>query len=129
MRLASLRIKEGDQIELLGRTFTTIAVLPETGTVDDSRIFAHLHTVQDMTGKGPVFNAIEIVGCCSQINAGLVQKINKLLPDAKVVTITQVVDTQLRTNKTMAKLLDGLSGHHHSRGWREHCQLHVRQRL
>lgn len=101
---SSLHIKEGDQIELLGRTFTTIAVLPTTGTVDDSRIFAHLHTVQDMTGKGPVLNAIEIVGCCSSINAGLVTKINKLLPDAKVVTITQVVDTQLNTNKTMAKL-------------------------
>ncbi len=99
-----LHLKEGDPVELMGRTFTTIAVLPSTGTVDDSRIFAHLHTVQDMTGKGPVLNAIEIVGCCSQINAGLVQKINKLLPDAKVVTVTQVVDTQLRTNKTMAKL-------------------------
>jgi putative ABC transport system permease protein len=101
---SSLHIKEGDQIEVMGRTFNTIAVLPSTGTVDDSRIFAHLHTVQDMTGKGPVLNAIEIVGCCSSINAGLVQKINKLLPDAKVVTITQVVDTQLSTNKTMAKL-------------------------
>ena len=99
-----MRVKEGDQLELMGRTFTAVAILPETGTVDDSRIFAHLHTVQDMTGKGAVVNAIEIVGCCSQINDGLVGKINKLLPDAKVVTITQVVDTQLRTNKTMSRL-------------------------
>ena len=99
-----LRIKEGDQINLMERTFTAVGVLPETGTIDDSRIFAHLHTVQDMTGKGPVVNAIEIVGCCNQISDGLVQKINKLLPDAKVVTISQIVDTQLRTNKTMAKL-------------------------
>lgn len=99
-----LRVKEGDQLSLMGRTFTAVAVLPETGTVDDSRIFAHLHTVQDMTGKGPVVNAIEIVGCCNQISDGLVQKINKLLPDAKVVTIAQIVDTQLRTNKTMSRL-------------------------
>ncbi len=99
-----LRVKEGDQLNLMGRTFTAVAVLPETGTVDDSRIFAHLHTVQDMTGKGPVINAIEIVGCCNQISDGLVQKINKLLPDAKVVTIAQIVDTQLRTNQTMARL-------------------------
>ena len=101
---SSFQIKEGDQIELMGRTFTATAVLPETGTVDDSRIFAHLHTVQDMTGKGAVVNAIEIVGCCNQISDGLVQKINKLLPDAKVVTISQIVDTQLRTNRTMARL-------------------------
>jgi putative ABC transport system permease protein len=101
---SSLRIKEGDQIELMGRTFTATAVLPQTGTVDDSRIFAHLHTVQEMTGKGAVVNAIEIVGCCNQISDGLVQKINKLLPDAKVVTISQIVDTQLRTNRTMSRL-------------------------
>jgi putative ABC transport system permease protein len=101
---STLRIKMGDQVVLMGRTFTASAVLPQTGTVDDSRIFAHLHTVQDMTGKGMVVNAIEIVGCCNQISDGLVQKINKLLPDAKVVTISQIVDTQLRTNKTMSKL-------------------------
>lgn len=99
-----LRIKEGDQVELMGRTFTATAILPQTGTVDDSRIFAHLHTVQDMSGKGPVLNAIEVVGCCNEISQGLVQKINKLLPDAKVVTISQIVDTQVRTNRTMARL-------------------------
>jgi len=99
-----LGVNEGAQLELLGRTFTVIATLPQTGTVDDSRIFAHLHTVQDMAGKGPVINAIEIVGCCKEISAGLVQKINKLLPEAKVVTVTQVVDTQVSTNRMMARL-------------------------
>ena len=101
---ASLRIREGDPIDLMGRTFTTIAILPQTGTVDDARIFAHLHTVQEMTGKGAVVSAIEVVGCCSEISQGLVSKINKLLPDAKVVTITQIVDTQLKTNRTMSRL-------------------------
>ena len=101
---ASLRIREGDQVEVMGRTFSATAILPQTGTVDDARIFAHLHTVQEMTGRGAVLSAIEVVGCCDQISQGLVQKINKLLPDAKVVTITQVVDTQLKTNRTMARL-------------------------
>ena len=99
-----LGIKEGDPLEVLGKSFSVTALLPETGTVDDSRIFAHLHTVQELTGKGPVINAIEIVGCCNQISQGLVEKINKLLPEAKVVTITQVVDTQIRTNQMMARL-------------------------
>jgi putative ABC transport system permease protein len=101
---ASLRIREGDPVEVMGRTFIATAILPQTGTVDDARIFAHLHTVQEMTGRGAVLSAIEVVGCCNQISQGLVQKINKLLPDAKVVTITQVVDTQLRTNRTMSRL-------------------------
>jgi putative ABC transport system permease protein len=100
----AMAIKEGDPLTLLGKAFTVTAVLPATGTVDDSRIFAHLHTVQKLAGKGAVLNAIEILGCCSEISNGLVQKINALLPDAKVVTITQIVETQVKTNQMMARL-------------------------
>lgn len=101
---ATSALKEDDSLQIMGDKFSVIAILPQTGTVDDSRIFAHLHTVQKMTGKGSVVNAIEIVGCCSEISKGLVQKINKLLPEAKVVTIAQVVDTQIRTNRLMSRL-------------------------
>jgi putative ABC transport system permease protein len=101
---ATLSLKEGDTINLLGNSFSVIATLPQTGTIDDSRIFAHLHKVQDLAGKGPVLNAIEVVGCCNEIFGGLVEKINKLLPEAKVVTIAQVVDTQIRTNRMMSRL-------------------------
>jgi len=101
---AHLALKEGDTLPLLGKSFTVIAVLPETGTVDDSRIFAHLHTVQQCAGRGSVVNAIEIVGCCDQIADGLVEKLIRLLPEVKVVTIAQIVDTQVRTNRVMANL-------------------------
>jgi len=101
---ALLGIKEADELAILGKTFSVTAVLPQTGTVDDSRIFAHLHTVQELSEKGPVVNAIEIVGCCNEISGGLVQKINRLLPEARVVTITQVVDTQIKTNRMMSRL-------------------------
>jgi putative ABC transport system permease protein len=100
----ALSLKEGDNLELLGKTFSVTAVLPQTGTVDDARVFAHLHTVQDLSGKGPVINAIEVVGCCMEISNGLVQKINHLLPDAKVVTITQIVDSQFKMNQLMSRL-------------------------
>jgi len=99
-----LGLSEGQTVNLLGKPFNIIALLPQTGTVDDSRIFVHLHTLQELSGKGSVLNAIEIVGCCNQISKGLVQKINRLLPDAKVVTVTQVVDTQIKTNRMMARL-------------------------
>ena len=101
---ASLGVEEGDPLTLLGEPFSVIAVLPETGTVDDSRIFAHLHTVQRLSGKGPVVNCIEIVGCCKEISAGLVGNVNKLLPDAKVVTVLQVVKTQQNVNRMMGRL-------------------------
>ena len=86
------------------RTFSVTAVLPQTGTVDDSRIFAHLHVVQELSKKGPVINAIEVIGCCQQISKGLVEKINHLLPDAKVVTITQIADAQIKINRLMSNL-------------------------
>ncbi len=100
----TLKVKEGDRLPIQGKSFKVETVLPPTGTVDDNRIFAHLHTVQKMAGKKSALNVIEIVGCCSAISKGLVQSINKLLPDAKVVTITQIVQTQLNTNNMMKKL-------------------------
>lgn len=99
-----LNLQEGDEVDILGTLFKISAILPQTGTIDDSRIFAHLHTVQDLTGKEAVVNAIEVVGCCEQISKGLVAKINNLIPDAKVVTISQIVDTQVRTNQLMKSL-------------------------
>ncbi len=99
-----LNLHQDDTLTVAGKSFTVIAVLPQTGMVDDSRIFAHLHTVQELTGKGSVVNAIEVVGCCNAISAGLVEKINKLLPEAKVVTISQIVDTQINTNNMMTRL-------------------------
>lgn len=99
-----LKLVEGNEIALLNKPFIVSALLPETGTIDDSRIFAHLHTVQDLTGKEGLINAIEVVGCCEHISKGLVGKIHRILPGAKVVTISQVVDTQIRTNKLMRSL-------------------------
>jgi putative ABC transport system permease protein len=101
---ARVGLTEGDTVQLLGERFTVLAVLPTTGTVDDARVFAHLHTVQRLSGKGEVVNVIEVVGCCKQIAAGLVENLNTLLPEAKVVTITQVIQTQQSVNRLMERL-------------------------
>jgi len=101
---ALLGVESGDDLTLLGRSFSVVATLPQTGTVDDSRIFAHLHTVQQLTGKGRVINAIEVVGCCVEISKGLVEKVNRLLPEAEVVTISQIIETQINTNRMMRRL-------------------------
>jgi putative ABC transport system permease protein len=101
---SSMGIKAGDSLTVLGKRFVATAILPITGTVDDGRLFAHLHTVQKLTGKNSVLHSIEIVGCCSAISGGLIQKINKLLPDAKVVTISQIVSTQIRANTIMSRI-------------------------
>jgi putative ABC transport system permease protein len=92
------------RLTVRGREFRVVGVLPATGTIDDGRVFAHLHTVQELGGKGSVVNAIEVVGCCEAISQGLAGKLNTLLPEAKVVTINQVVSAQVSTNQLMHKL-------------------------
>lgn len=97
-------LKQGQDINVSGKTFKVLSALPMTGTIDDSRIFVNLKTAQEMTGNIGRISAIEVVGCCQEISKGLIQEINKMLPDAKVITITQIVDTQIRMNKTMSDL-------------------------
>ena len=97
-------LKVGAKIELLGETLTISAVLPAMGTVDDGRVFAHLHTVQRQAKLGEVVNVIEIMGCCEDVAQGLVQQLGDLVPGAKIVTIAQVVQTQVSINRLMARL-------------------------
>lgn len=92
----------GNSVDILGHTFTVLATLPRSGTIDDSRVFAHLHTVQEISGSGEVVNAIEVVGCCEDAAGDLVPQLGELLPHAKVVTISQVVQTQVGVNRLMA---------------------------
>ncbi|QDU39349.1 Macrolide export ATP-binding/permease protein MacB [Maioricimonas rarisocia] len=93
---------KGDTVEVLGHRYTVLGVLPSTGTVDDSRVFAHLHTVQDSSNSGQVCNAIEVIGCCEDAAGDLVPELRALLPRTRVVTISQVVQTQVGVNRLMA---------------------------
>jgi putative ABC transport system permease protein len=98
-----LRLKAGSSIKLLGDKFQVLAVLPPSGTVDDGRIFAHLHTVQQLAKSGEVVSAVEVMGCCEDVAGELVPQLSELLPDSKVVTVSQVVQTQVGVNRLMAR--------------------------
>ena len=92
----------GDTVNILGGTFTVLGTLSRTGTVDDSRVFAHLHTVQELAKMGEVVSAIEVIGCCEDAAGDLVPELSKLLPNARVVTVSQVVQTQVGVNRLMS---------------------------
>ena len=96
--------KIGGPIKLLGEEFRVLAVLPRTGTIDDSRVFAHLHAVQRLSKAGEVINAIEVMGCCEDAAGNLVGELSGLLPDAKVVTISHVVSAQVGVNRLMGQM-------------------------
>ncbi len=99
-----LKLSTGSSVQLEGKPFTVVHVLPENGTVDDNRIFAHLHSVQQLLGTGEQTSAIEIMGCCSAISDGLLGKLRNILPDTKITTINNIVNTQIETNKLMLKV-------------------------
>jgi len=101
---ARLNVKEGDQITIEGAELTVAKVLGETGTIDDDRIFAHLHTVQQLLGIPNMVSAIEIMGCCNAISDGLLGKLRNILPDTKITTIGQIVSTQIKTNQLMNQI-------------------------
>jgi putative ABC transport system permease protein len=98
---ATLKVRPGDSLTLLGEKFRVAAILPAGGTVDDGRVFAHLHTVQRLAKSGEVVSAIEVLGCCEDAAGQLVPQLAALLPESKLVTISHVVETQLGVNRLM----------------------------
>jgi len=99
-----LNLTEGALLTIFEEEFKVAAVLPPSGTIDDERIFAHLHTVQDLSGKGPVVNVIEVMACCEDVTAGLIAELEDLLPDTRIVTISQLVTAQVTMNRLMSRL-------------------------
>jgi putative ABC transport system permease protein len=99
-----LTVKEGGTLTIEDKAFNIVKILPETGTIDDDRIFANLHTVQALLGTGEQISAIEIMGCCSAISDGLLSKLRNILPDTRITTIGQIVSTQIETNRLMNKI-------------------------
>jgi putative ABC transport system permease protein len=98
-----MNLTEGGTLSIANETFQITGVLPPSGTVDDSRVFIHLSAAQRMSGRPGRINAIEMMGCCEQISGDLIGGLNRRLPDAKVVTIGQIVSAQQRTNSMMRK--------------------------
>jgi putative ABC transport system permease protein len=98
------KVETGSTFPIEGQTFEVTHILPETGTIDDSRIFAHLHTVQKLLGIEGQISNIEIMGCCSEISDGLLGKLRNILPDTRITTIGHIVNTQLETNALMARV-------------------------
>ena len=89
---------------MLGGDFTVAGILPATGTTDDGRLFAHLHRTQELHGAGAIVNVIEVMGCCDEVASGLVDELDAILPDARVVTISQIVEAQVTVNRLMNRL-------------------------
>ena len=101
-----LRIKQGENLRIGGKSFRILTIQPARGTVDDSRIFVHLREAQDIFKKPQLLSVIEIVGCCDRIRTGLIPHLDRLIPRAKVVSISQIVSAQRKANRLMTSVAD-----------------------
>ena len=99
-----LGLRVGHTTRVEKKPLKVVQVLPTTGTVDDDRVFMHLHEMQELLGTGRQVSAIEIMGCCNAISDGMLSKLRNVLPDTRVVGIAQIVSTQIETNRLMDRV-------------------------
>jgi len=106
---STLGLQVGDVISVRGHELRVVEVRPPTGTIDDSRLFAHLHTVQGILGTGGVVSAIELQGCgCHLDLVRLAADIESLLPGTRVHTVRAIAETQWNTVSLLRKAASAL---------------------
>lgn len=92
-----LNVSPGDTLTLKGESFVVAGVLDQTGSQDDSLVFASLATAQRLLGKEGKITLAEVAALCSGCPIGdMVTQIAEKLPDAKVSAIQQVVEGRLK---------------------------------
>jgi len=92
-----LNVLTGDMVQIKGEQFKISGVLDQTGSQDDSLVFAKLGVAQRLLGKAGRINLVEVAALCSGCPIGdMVLQIAEKLPDAKVSAIQQVVEGRLK---------------------------------
>jgi putative ABC transport system permease protein len=92
-----LNVSPGDKLEIKGEQFSVAGVLEQTGSQDDSLVFASLPKAQKLLGKEGKITLAEVAALCSGCPIGdMVTQMAEKLPDAKVSAIQQVVEGRLK---------------------------------
>ncbi len=92
-----LNASTNDSIQVKGETFKVSGILDQTGSQDDSLVFASLGKAQKLLGKEGRITLAEVAALCSGCPIGdMVTQIAEKIPDAKVSAIQQVVEGRLK---------------------------------
>jgi len=101
----------GDTLAIKGETFKVTGVLGQTGSQDDSLIFANLAKAQKLLGKEGRITLVEVAALCSGCPIGdMVVQIAEKLPDARVSAIQQVVEGRLKALDQFKRFSYALGG-------------------
>lgn len=105
-----LGIEEGQQTEILGKSFRAAKTLAPTGTSDDIHIYGHLHDIQALTGLRGRINEIRALECLCLLEtkqSGLdvltlaQQRLDEVLPEAKVLLLRGIADVREKQRAAM----------------------------
>ncbi len=102
----SAGVAEGAEIEVLGRRLKVTAVRDEQGSVDDIRIYGHLHDVQEMLGRPGRVNEIEALQCLcdeKQSLSGIRADIRSVLPGVEVTEFRSIAVARAETRKMVER--------------------------
>jgi len=99
----SMNIKVGDTLKLGDKRLTVDRCLPETGSQDDIRIYAHLHEVQALLGKAGRINEIQALAVLGASLATIRNDVARVLPDTKVIEVTPITAARTRTHSMVEK--------------------------
>jgi putative ABC transport system permease protein len=104
-------VMPGDSLSIKGETFKVAGVLDQTGSQDDSLIFANLAKAQKLLGKEGRITLVEVAALCSGCPIGdMVVQIAEKLPDARVSAIQQVVEGRLKALDQFKRFSYALGG-------------------
>lgn len=97
----SIGLKNGEVVDIFGRPFTITRSLPESGSDDDIRIYAHLHDVQGLLNMENKINEIKALECLCVVDSDstdslalLREQLARVLPDAKVILIQSIASAR-----------------------------------
>ncbi len=101
----------GDNIKIGEESFKVAGVLDQTGSQDDSLVFANLTKAQKLLGKEGKITLAEVAALCSGCPIGdMVTQIAEKIPDAKVSAIQQVVEGRLKALDQFKRFSYAMSG-------------------
>ncbi len=96
----------GDEIELLGRRLRVATVLEEQGSIDDIRVYAHLHDVQEMLDRPGRINEIEALQCLcgSKQSLGSIRDdVRSVLPGVEVTEMRSIAIARAETRRMVER--------------------------
>ncbi len=105
----SLKIQEGDRIDIKGEKLEVVRTLSPTGSIDDIRIYGHLVDVQailNMPGRINEIRALECM-CFSRTEDDPLKaaqsQLKDLLPEGKVLLLDGIAQIRIKQRRTIQK--------------------------